>query len=366
MEKIVLHTPSLEGTVYIGEGAAERLPELLSGQKNFAVTDSNVRALYPDLFSRTFRETPVFVLPAGEENKTFENLGKILAAMAEAGLHRSSRLFAVGGGVVGDIGGLAAALYMRGISCMQVPTTLLAQVDSAVGGKTAVDLSGVKNVVGAFFQPCEVLVDSRFLLTLPAREIKCGLGEIVKYAALDADIFQALRENENRLGELGFLASLVSPCLRHKAKVVEADERESGERKSLNVGHTTGHAVELSSGLSHGECVLWGMLFETMLAKEYGAADAAYAEDLCRLVRRALGTAPLSRPDFSRIGEAAEKARSDKKNADDGKICMSVGVREGEWALFALPFAEYRAGLQRLAAEFAENSEISEKEGGRI
>ena len=151
-----------------------------------------------------------------------------------------------------------------------------------------------------------------------------------------------------------------------QAKVVEADERESGERKSLNVGHTTGHAVELSSGLSHGECVLWGMLFETMLAKEYGVADAAYAEELCRLVRRALGTAPLSRPDFSRIGEAAEKARSDKKNADDGKICMSVGVREGEWALFALPFAEYRAGLQRLAAEFAENSEISEKEGGRI
>jgi 3-dehydroquinate synthase len=107
-------------------------------------------------------------------------------------MHRSSRLFAVGGGVVGDIGGLAAALFMRGISCVQIPTTLLAQVDSSVGGKTAVDLGGVKNVVGAFYQPCEVLVDPQFLQTLPPREIKCGLGEIIKYAALNAEIFDFL------------------------------------------------------------------------------------------------------------------------------------------------------------------------------
>lgn len=352
MRTIVLNTPSFRGEIHIGAGAAGRLPQLTEGQKNFVVTDSNVSALYPDFFRKYFGGAEMFVLPAGEENKNFENLGRILGAMTEAGLHRTSRLFAVGGGVVGDIGGLAAALYMRGISCVQVPTTLLAQTDSGVGGKTAVDLAGVKNVVGAFFQPEEVLVDPLFIKTLPPREIKCGLGEIVKYAALDADIFRALEENADKLGNAEFLCSLIPACIAHKAKVVEADERETGERKSLNVGHTTGHAIELSSGMSHGECVLWGMLFETELAAKYGVCDGAYAKELCALVRRALDVSPRTNPDFSRIGQAAEKARSDKKNADDGKIRMAVGVRKGEWTLFALPFGEYREGLEEAARHF--------------
>ena len=351
MKKIALQTPSFRGDIYIGEGAAERLRGLAAGQKNFAVADSNVFALYPAFFERYFSDCKIFVLPAGEENKTFENLGKILSSMAEAGLHRTSRLFAVGGGVVGDIAGLAAALYMRGISCVQVPTTLLAQVDSGVGGKTAVDLSGVKNVVGAFFQPCEVLVDPSFVKTLPPREIKCGLGEIVKYAALDGGIFDALESREGGLDDLDFLVSLIPACVRHKAKVVAADEREQGERKSLNVGHTTGHAIELSSGMSHGECVLWGMLFETELAEKYGVCDGAFGERLRRLVRRALEIKPFVLPDFSTIGKAAEKAKADKKNADDGNIRMAVGVRKGEWTLFSLPFEKYRAGLEEIAGK---------------
>ena len=184
MKEIVLKTKTVSATIYIGDDALEqRLPALTAGQTNFVVTDSNVFALYKDFFKRYFSDTAMFVLPAGEEYKTFSSLGEILEKMSVSGLHRTSRLFAVGGGVVGDIGGLSASLYMRGISCVQIPTTLLAQVDSSVGGKTAVDVNGVKNIVGAFYQPMEVLVAPSFLKTLPQRELKCGLGEIVKYCA---------------------------------------------------------------------------------------------------------------------------------------------------------------------------------------
>lgn len=287
MEEVFLKTPSLEGRITIGEGAAAlRLPSLVKERKNFVVTDSNVFALYGEFLREYFGDGEVFVLPAGEENKNFQRLFEILKRMTEAGLHRTSRLFAVGGGVVGDIGGLAAALYMRGISCVQVPTTLLAQADSGVGGKTAVDLGGVKNVVGAFYQPCEVIVDPMFLSTLPPREIKCGLGELVKYAALDGGIFELLKANADKLSEREFLFSLILPSVKHKAKVVEEDEKETGERKSLNVGHTTGHALELASGLSHGESVLWGMLLETKLAMKYGVCAREYGEELTALVHR--------------------------------------------------------------------------------
>jgi 3-dehydroquinate synthase len=309
------------------------------------LTDSNVFALYPDFFKSYFDGVEIFVLPAGEENKTFSSLQAILERMATAGLLRTSRLFAVGGGVIGDIGGLAAALYMRGISCVQIPTTLLSQVDSSVGGKTAVDLCGVKNIVGAFYQPREVLIDPAFLKTLPARELKCGIGEIVKYAALSGAILKRLYENLNALTDLEFLTDLVYDCVVHKARVVEIDERETGERKSLNVGHTTGHAVELSHNLSHGESVLYGMLLETKVAISAGVCEKAYGEKLLKIIRSALALAPLSNPDFSSIDKDAEKAKSDKKNVGDGTIKMAVAKAENEWTLFSLPFEEYKTAL---------------------
>ena len=347
MEIITLKTPSMEGKIYVGDESLEkRLPILTAGQKNFVVTDSNVYALYFTLFARYFQGAEIFVLTAGEEYKTFSSLQAILEKMTGAGLHRSSRLFAVGGGVIGDIGGLAAALYMRGISCVQIPTTLLAQVDSSVGGKTAVDMGGVKNVVGAFYQPCEVLVAPCFLQTLPAREIKCGVGEIIKYAALNGEIFNQLQRNREKLSDLDFLQELIVACIRHKAQVVERDERESGERKSLNVGHTTGHAIELSSGLSHGESVLYGMLFETLIAIKKGICDEEYGKELLKIVRGGLALAPSEKTNFSDVGEQAEKARSDKKNTDDGKITLSVAKAKGEWTTLSLPFDEYKRALE--------------------
>lgn len=342
----------MSGKIYIGAGIIEkRLPILTQGQKNFVVTDSNVYALYKVWFEKYFSGAEIFVLTAGEENKNFQSLYLILDKMAAAGLHRTSRLFAVGGGVVGDIGGLAAALYMRGISCVQIPTTLLAQVDSSVGGKTAVDLGGVKNIVGAFYQPCEVLIEPAFLQTLPAREIKCGVGEIVKYAALDSEIFDILQKNSDRLSDLAFLTELIALCVRHKARVVQADEKETGERRCLNVGHTTGHAIELSSGLSHGESVLWGMLLETQAAIFAGVCEKKYGQELLAIVNKALDLAPVESVDFSHLDKDAEKARSDKKNTGDGCIRMAVAKNKGEWQIWDLPFAEYKTALMQAAKE---------------
>ena len=343
MELIALKTPSMEGGIYVGEDVIEtRLPALTHGQKNFVVADGNVYALYPDFFKKYFSDAEIYVLPSGEEYKNFQSLYEILLKMTGAGMHRTSRLFAVGGGVVGDIGGLAAALYMRGISCVQIPTTLLSQVDSSVGGKTAVDLGGVKNIVGAFYQPCEVLVDPTFLKTLPAREIKCGVGEIVKYAALNGDIFDMLENNSDKLKDLAFLTTLITACIRHKARVVEIDEKESGERRSLNVGHTTGHAIELAYGFSHGEGVLYGMFFETKIAIEKGVCDKTYGERLLKIIYNALDMHPTQKVDFSNIGEEAKNARSDKKNTDDGMIKMSVAKEKNTWTMLSLPFEEYR------------------------
>lgn len=350
MEEIMLKTATDVARIRIGDDVLETcLPTLTAGQKNFVLTDSNVFALYGDFFKTYFADTDIFVLPAGEEHKTFASLGQILEKMTEAGLHRTSRLFAVGGGVIGDIGGLSASLYMRGISCVQIPTTLLAQVDSSVGGKTAVDLNGVKNIVGAFYQPREVLVSPAFLKTLPDREIKCGLGEIIKYCALDKGIFEKLSQASCAWEDLAFLQSLIVDCIAYKAGVVTRDEKETGERKCLNVGHTTGHAIELSTGLSHGEGVLYGMWLETSLAIEYGVCQREYGEKLLQIIQKALGIAPISKPDFSNVKEDLQKAKSDKKNLGDGRIQMAVAKALGEWTMLALPFEEYAKGVEKLA-----------------
>ena len=347
MKIITVKTPSYEGEIYLGEEViSNRLPALTENKKCFVLTDSNVYALYAEWFSKWFADAEIFVLPAGEENKTFQSLCAILEKMAGAGMRRTSRLFAVGGGVIGDIGGLSAALYMRGISYVQIPTTLLAQIDSSVGGKTAVDVGGVKNLVGAFYQPCEVLIDPTFLQTLPAREWKCGLGEMVKYGALNGEIFDLLEKQSFSL-EKSEITDLIYACVAHKAKVVEADEKECGERRSLNVGHTTGHAIELSSGLSHGESVLYGMLLETRMAIRLGVCEKEYGEKLLALIQQAINVPPLQSVDFSGIEEMARKACMDKKNGEDGRIQMAVAKVKDSWTMLSLSFEEYVAELAK-------------------
>ena len=352
MQQINVNTRTAQSVIYAGEKVLQmRLPALLIGQDNFVVTDSNVFALYYPLFQTYFKDAKIFVLPHGEENKNFSSLQAILEQMTGAGLRRTSKLFAVGGGVVGDIAGLAASLYMRGISYVQIPTTLLSQVDSSVGGKTAVDLDGVKNVVGAFYQPQEVLIDPAFLHTLPAREIKCGMGEIVKYAALSGEMFDKLKSQTDKLTDVEFLSGLTADCVLYKAEIVERDEKEEGERRCLNVGHTTGHAIELSHNLSHGESVLYGMAIETQMAIHYGVCEKAYGKQLLSLVESALQKSPIEKVDFSNLQADCEKAKSDKKNTNDGQIKMSVAKNKNEWTILSLPFDEYCTAVKRAVTQ---------------
>ncbi|MBQ9081067.1 MAG: 3-dehydroquinate synthase [Clostridia bacterium] len=348
MITIEIHTPSQNSVITCGEGCFKQLaPNFLNGHKNFVLTDSNVYALYKDDILSVFgKDTPVFILPAGEESKNHHNLFQILQSMIDAQLHRNSYLFAVGGGVVGDIGGLAASLYMRGIHCVQVPTTLLSQVDSSVGGKTAVDMGKVKNVVGAFYQPEAVLVDPTFLKTLPEREIRCGLGEIVKYGGLNGKIFDSLTQNKERLFDLDYLAQITPECIEHKADVVRKDEKETGLRKSLNMGHTTAHALELCYGdFSHGEFVLTGMYYEIKIALEEGLIAPEYAEKLIELIVCVMGKVPV----YTDVTQAIEYAKLDKKNTASDVVSMIIPKAYGEYSELKLPYEKYLAYMRKYA-----------------
>ena len=347
MEKIQLHTKSRPSTVYCGEGALEKAAEYLDGKEVFIVTDTNVERLYAPLLREKFPAARLFAIPAGERHKTASTLFSVLDAMLEAGLHRSSFVAAVGGGVVGDLAGLAAALYMRGTRLVQIPTTLLAQVDSSVGGKTAVDRRGVKNAVGTFYQPERVFCDPLFLQTLPAREIKCGVGEIVKTGVLSEKVGDKIRGGADKLFDLGFLQGLAADCIRFKAGVVEQDETEkSGLRKCLNLGHTTGHALELLCGRrSHGEYVLIGMWLETFIAEGEGFCTHEYAEEVRALVRLAEKRIPA----FPAAQKGLQYALLDKKNAERGSVSVIVSKSRGEFAeavLSAEKYARYLALLE--------------------
>ncbi len=350
MNELWLNNTARKSVIRCGEGAfAEYMPKH-KGESLFIITDRNVMFYYKQLLLETFGpEAYVYVLPAGEGSKCWRNLKKILDAMCGAGLKRDSRVIAFGGGVVGDIAGLAASLYMRGINLTQVPTTLLAQVDSSVGGKTAIDYNDVKNLVGAFYQPDEVIVDPMFLKTLSRREVKCGLGEIVKYAAIDADLFDILTSYHGWSFPLDFLSSLTMNCIVHKAKVVESDERDSGgDRKSLNMGHTTGHAFELYyKTMSHGEFVLIGMYYELYIAHYLGICTGEYSDKLQKLILKAEHRIPY----LENVRNAAAKAKTDKKNDSSGTISLILPVSKGVWTEKKLPAEEYMDIIEKCAEE---------------
>lgn len=347
MENIILKTNTVESVIHCGKGAFEKYAPAISVGQIFLVTDTNVYRHYSKLIARTFGDVPKFVLPAGEKSKNYKNLIKILEGMLAAGMRRNCRVIAMGGGVVGDIAGLAASLYMRGVHLVQIPTTLLAQVDSSVGGKTAVDHKGVKNVIGAFYQPEEVIADPLFFSTLPKRELRCGLGEIIKYGALDEEIYNYLLKNADSLYSEKFLESIVGMCIKHKTKVVVKDEKDSGGiRKSLNLGHTTGHALELHyGGKSHGEYVLVGMYYELQIARKRGICGGQYAENLEKLIKKVIKI-----PAYENIAEAALNAVHDKKNIDEN-ISVIAPCKEGEFAEIKLPATEYAELLQEEASK---------------
>jgi 3-dehydroquinate synthase len=254
------------------------------------VTDSTVWGLYGEPLAASLAGAGIpfdpVILPPGEENKSLEGLQTLYSAFAAMKLRRNGMIIAFGGGVIGDLAGFAAATWMRGTDYIQIPTTLLAQVDSSVGGKTAIDLPEGKNLAGAFYQPKLVLTDIRFLDTLPPRDFRCGMAEIIKYSLIrSSPLLAGLREP--CAGEK--LAHIIRQCCRIKSEIVARDERDTGERMLLNFGHTFGHAIEKLGGYirhNHGEAVAMGMVLAIMTGEALGVTvpgRAGALEDLLRL-----------------------------------------------------------------------------------
>ncbi|MCQ2414416.1 MAG: 3-dehydroquinate synthase [Clostridia bacterium] len=258
-----VHLSEKSYDIVLASGALGKAGELFDlNRKVLVVTDSGAPTEYAEAIVRQCAEPTLAVLDAGEESKNIGNFEKLLGMMLKKGFTRRDAVVAVGGGVVGDLSGFVAASFMRGIDFYNVPTTLLSQLDSSVGGKTAIDLCGVKNCVGAFWQPKKVLIDPDVLQTLDDRQFRSGMAEAVKMAATSSKELFTLFENSEPDGFRKDIEQIIASALQIKISVVEADETETGLRRILNFGHTVGHAVESASGmaLTHGESVAIGML----------------------------------------------------------------------------------------------------------
>lgn len=312
--------------ILIGPGLMQD-PELLRkhipGNKVLIVSNTTVAPLHaqPLLDALADREVELIELPDGEQYKNLDTLNLIFTRLLELGFDRKCTLVALGGGVVGDVCGFAAASYQRGVKFVQVPTTLLAQVDSSVGGKTGINHALGKNMIGAFYQPQSVIVDLNTLDTLPERELRAGVGEVIKYGlGLDAGFLAWLEDNAEALlaREREALGHAIEQSCAIKARVVAADEREAGQRALLNLGHTYGHAIETHTGYSswlHGEAVGAGMVMAADLAQAEGLIDAATAARARQLIERCgLPTRPPEGMDSERF--LALMAR-DKKTLDN-------------------------------------------------
>lgn len=300
-------------------GRAELYTPHLDGRQVLVVTNQTIAPLYlaPVLDALAGFRVESVVLPDGERFKTMETFGRVLDAAMQHRLARDAALIALGGGVIGDIAGFAAACYQRGVRYIQVPTTLLAQVDSSVGGKTAINHPGGKNMVGAFHQPVCVIADTRTLHSLPDRELSAGLAEVVKYGLIrDPQFFEWIERNANALRgrDPEALGYAVEQCCRNKAVLVSEDEREGAARALLNFGHTFGHAIEAGLGFGewlHGEAVAAGMCMAADLSQRLGWLDRASVERTRDLLAR-LGL-PTAAPAALGATQMLELMGMDKK-----------------------------------------------------
>jgi 3-dehydroquinate synthase len=319
------------GAGVLGE-AGTRLAQALPSKKVCVVTDDTVAKTYllglmHSLEEAGFTACPPIILPAGEKSKNFQQLQSVVDKALSYRLDRRSTLIALGGGVVGDITGFAASIILRGICFAQIPTTMLAQVDSSVGGKTGVNTAQGKNLAGTFYQPKIVLIDTDTLKTLPARERRAGYAEIVKYGLIDRpEFFAWLEQNGTGVlaGEPASLTRAISESCMAKAETVAADEKEEkGQRELLNLGHTFGHAIEAIGGFDgrilHGEAVSIGMKMAYDFSARLGLCPAADAARVtAHLEKTGLMTAP---PFHVSAKDMLEKMRGDKKNRD-GKVTL--------------------------------------------
>lgn len=324
--------------IVLERGALTKIGDLLDlNRKVLIVTDSGVPAEYSKAVAGKCKEAHIVTFPEGEESKNLDTLKMLLEEMVKQNFTRTDCIVAVGGGVVGDISGLAASLFMRGISFYNVPTTLLSQVDSSIGGKTAIDFMGIKNIVGAFYPPEKVVIDPDTLKTLPKRQISNGLAEALKMSATcDSELFEIF-ENEEPIKNLD---TIIEKSLRIKKYVVEEDEKEKGLRRVLNFGHTLAHAVESVNQMKelyHGECVSIGML--PMCSNEVRARVEKVLEKL-NLPTKLLGTSDA----------IINACRHDKKTAGD-KITIVYVEKIGEFELRKIAFTELEEMIKEVASE---------------
>jgi 3-dehydroquinate synthase len=343
--------------ILIGAGLITRcdlFDQHLVGRDVLLVSDTTVASLYAASLAKSLGSRRIIeaILPGGEPNKTLANVARLIDVLVANRFGRDCTVLALGGGVIGDMAGFAAASYQRGVAYMQVPTTLLAQVDSSVGGKTGVNHPGGKNLIGAFHQPSAVLIDIETLATLPQRELRAGLAEVIKYGLIcDAAFFDWLEAHVDALlaRDHESLAYAIRRSCEIKAQVVARDEYEQGERALLNLGHTFGHAIEAATGYSrwlHGEAVGAGLRIAAVLSHECGLMSAADVERVQRLLQRA--GLPSDAREVT-VAAAREHMRMDKK-VKGGRMRLIVPLRIGE----CFVSADYPdAALERtLAASF--------------
>jgi len=326
--------------IRIGPGllAEDDWPTLLRGRHVLILTDENVAPHYLAQVQARLgdRSVATRILPPGEREKTLARFAEALADLATMKASRDATVIALGGGVVGDLSGFVAACWMRGVAFVQMPTTLLAMVDSSVGGKTGVNLAAGKNLIGAFHQPNAVIADIDTLATLPPREYAAGIAEVVKYGAIgDAAFLAWLEAHADALGarDGDALVQAIATSCRHKAGVVARDEREQGERALLNFGHTFGHALEAEAGygrLLHGEAVAIGMVLAARLSTRLGHAPAEDGERLATLLAR-LGLPTALPPGFD-ADRLLARMQLDKKN-QSGRLRLILWSRPGSAAI---------------------------------
>ncbi|MBE0602503.1 MAG: 3-dehydroquinate synthase, partial [Deltaproteobacteria bacterium] len=341
------------------------------GKSVHVVTDRNVASIYGDDIRAWLAGSPheLLVLPAGEEYKTLSTVGRIYEFLAEGNAGRDSLVVAFGGGVVGDLAGFAAATFLRGVSFIQVPTTLLAQVDSSVGGKTGFNLPAGKNLVGAFHQPRAVFVDDAFLITQDDRNLRAGLAEVVKSGlAGDAELWERLAERGGRWKSFSGddWQWLVRRAVAFKVSVVEKDERESSIRKILNLGHTIGHALEQAGGygsLLHGEAVAMGLAWEAVLGLRLGVTSEESVDGIVSLLR-GMGYEPdVPGIPLASISSALEM---DKKRVV-ADVDLPLIVRPGECEIRRIPLSEIRRELPGIRSEIRDRAvgkEVASRETG--
>jgi len=346
------------------EELGERVKEVFPGGKAALITDENVAELYGERALESMQgaevETILRAVEPGEGSKDLEVAGELYDWLIEEGVGRDGTVLAFGGGVVGDLAGFVASTYLRGVNLIQIPTTLLAQVDSSVGGKTAVDRAGGKNLVGSFYQPSFVLVDPLVLGTLSAEDWRSGLGEVLKYGLIwDEELFFQVTEGMEEirdLEEMELVEEIIARCCEIKAEVVARDERDRGLRMILNFGHTLGHGLEAAAGygsMRHGEAVIWGMIGESWLSRRRGYLSSSEQE---RIEKFLLAVDPIPLPEME-TDLLLEYVGKDKKVTGGKPRCVFLKGIGGETPVEEVEEEELRAGFRYLL-------ELSQKEAG--